>query len=81
MHAPTPQRLNPHNAHCSACLQLHRSSNILLHRCCCCLLLLPLPHRDEQLAKFQTYLEKEECMHINCIVRARSRMAYPMKKK
>lgn len=36
--------------------------------------------RDEQLAKFQTYLEKEECMHINCIVRARSRMAYPMKK-
>jgi hypothetical protein len=37
--------------------------------------------RDEQLAKFEAYLNKEGCLHINCIVRPRSRMAYPMKKK
>jgi len=36
--------------------------------------------RDEQLAKFEAYLQKEGCLHINCIVRPRSRMAYPMKK-
>jgi hypothetical protein len=37
--------------------------------------------RDAQLAKFEAYLNKEGCLHINCIVRPRSRMAYPMKKK
>jgi len=36
--------------------------------------------RDEQLAKFEAYLNKEGCMHINCLVKNRSRMAYPMKK-
>jgi small subunit ribosomal protein S6 len=36
--------------------------------------------RDAQLAKFEAYLNKEGCLHINCIVRPRSRMAYPMKK-
>eukprot|EP00879_Flechtneria_rotunda_P001946 GHRR01002120.1.p1 GENE.GHRR01002120.1~~GHRR01002120.1.p1 ORF type:complete len:182 (+),score=53.01 GHRR01002120.1:73-618(+) len=35
--------------------------------------------RDEQLAKFEAYLNKEGCMHINALVRSRSRMAYPMK--
>uniref|UniRef100_A0A383WJ19 Ribosomal protein S6 n=1 Tax=Tetradesmus obliquus TaxID=3088 RepID=A0A383WJ19_TETOB len=35
--------------------------------------------RDEQLAKFEAYLNKEECLHINALVRSRSRMAYPMK--
>lgn len=36
-------------------------------------------HRDEQLAKFEAYLNKEDCLHINALVRNRSRMAYPMK--
>jgi hypothetical protein len=35
--------------------------------------------RDEQLAKFEAYLNKEGCLHINALVRSRSRMAYPMK--
>eukprot|EP00882_Tetradesmus_deserticola_P005029 GHRQ01005299.1.p1 GENE.GHRQ01005299.1~~GHRQ01005299.1.p1 ORF type:complete len:182 (+),score=82.09 GHRQ01005299.1:115-660(+) len=35
--------------------------------------------RDEQLAKFEAYLNKEDCLHINALVRGRSRMAYPMK--
>ncbi|KAF8057254.1 rpsF [Scenedesmus sp. PABB004] len=35
--------------------------------------------RDEQLAKFEAYLNKEDCQHINALVRNRSRMAYPMK--
>eukprot|EP00878_Enallax_costatus_P001872 GHUV01002030.1.p1 GENE.GHUV01002030.1~~GHUV01002030.1.p1 ORF type:complete len:184 (+),score=65.13 GHUV01002030.1:181-732(+) len=35
--------------------------------------------RDEQLAKFEAYLNKEDCLNINALVRSRSRMAYPMK--
>lgn len=45
---------------------------------------MPLPPtvafcRDEQLAKFEAYLNKEDCLHINALTRSRSRMAYPMK--
>jgi ribosomal protein S6 len=35
--------------------------------------------RDEQLAKFEAYLNKEDCLNINALTRSRSRMAYPMK--
>mmetsp|Transcript_23337 Transcript_23337/g.64490 ORF Transcript_23337/g.64490 Transcript_23337/m.64490 type:complete len:183 (+) Transcript_23337:95-643(+) len=35
--------------------------------------------RDRELAKFEAYLNKEECMSINALVRGRSRLAYPMK--
>eukprot|EP00877_Chromochloris_zofingiensis_P000294 jgi/Chrzof1/10265/Cz04g34230.t1 len=35
--------------------------------------------RDKELAKFEAFLNKEECMHINALVRGRSRMAYPIK--
>jgi hypothetical protein len=35
--------------------------------------------RDRELAKFEAFLNKEQCMHINALVRARSRLAYPMK--
>lgn len=34
--------------------------------------------RDRELAKFEAFLNKEECQHINALVRPRSRMAYPM---
>jgi len=48
-------------------------------------LLMPCPHggapnRDKELAKFEAFLNKEECMHINALVRGRSRMAYPIKR-
>lgn len=41
----------------------------------------PLHHllRDKELAKFEAFLNKEQCMHINALVRNRSRLAYPMK--
>ncbi|KAI8470692.1 MAG: hypothetical protein J3K34DRAFT_419575 [Monoraphidium minutum] len=35
--------------------------------------------RDKELAKFEAFLNKEQCMHINALVRNRSRLAYPMK--
>ncbi|KAF5838767.1 hypothetical protein DUNSADRAFT_2230 [Dunaliella salina] len=35
--------------------------------------------RDRELAKFEAYLNKEECLSINALVRGRSRLAYPMK--
>mmetsp|Transcript_5403 Transcript_5403/g.11914 ORF Transcript_5403/g.11914 Transcript_5403/m.11914 type:complete len:178 (+) Transcript_5403:113-646(+) len=35
--------------------------------------------RDKELAKFEAFLNKEECMNINALVRGRSRMAYPIK--
>jgi small subunit ribosomal protein S6 len=38
------------------------------------------PNRDKELAKFEAFLNKEECMHINALVRGRSRMAYPIKR-
>lgn len=36
-------------------------------------------HRDKELAKFEAFLNKEECMNISALVRGRSRMAYPIK--
>lgn len=35
--------------------------------------------RDKELAKFEAFLNKEECMNINALIRGRSRMAYPVK--
>lgn len=35
--------------------------------------------RDKELAKFEAYLNKEECQNITGLVRGRSRMAYPIK--
>lgn len=35
--------------------------------------------RDKELAKFEAYLNKEDCQHINALVRPRTRMAYPIK--
>eukprot|EP00798_Chlamydomonas_sp_ICE-L_P001376 gene1376-32742_t len=35
--------------------------------------------RDKELAKFEAFLNKEVCAHINALVRGRSRMAYPIK--
>lgn len=35
--------------------------------------------RDKELAKFEAYLNKEECMHINALVRPKAKMAYPIK--
>ncbi len=36
-------------------------------------------YRDKELAKFEAFLNKEECMNISALVRGRSRMAYPIK--
>lgn len=36
--------------------------------------------RDRELAKFEAYLNKQECYEINALVRGRSRLAYPIKK-
>ncbi len=36
--------------------------------------------RDRELAKFEAYLNKEECMLINSIVRGRHKLAYSIKK-
>lgn len=36
--------------------------------------------RDKELAKFEAFLNKEGCMHINALVRGRSRMAYAIKR-
>jgi ribosomal protein S6 len=39
----------------------------------------PLPtHSDKELAKFEAFLNKEECLEIGAIVRPRARLAYPM---
>jgi hypothetical protein len=35
--------------------------------------------RDKELAKFEAYLNKENCQHINALVRPRIRMAYPIR--
>lgn len=35
--------------------------------------------RDKDLAKLEAFMNKEECLNINALVRGRSRMAYPMK--
>ncbi|KAG1677076.1 hypothetical protein FOA52_001246 [Chlamydomonas sp. UWO 241] len=35
--------------------------------------------RDKELAKFEAYLNKEDCQSINALVRGRARMAYPIK--
>jgi hypothetical protein len=35
--------------------------------------------RDKELAKFEAFLNKEECKNIYALVRGRSRMAYPIK--
>ncbi|KAG2439213.1 hypothetical protein HXX76_004575 [Chlamydomonas incerta] len=37
--------------------------------------------RDRELAKFEAYLNKEECFNINALVRGRSKLAYPIKKE
>eukprot|EP00199_Chlamydomonas_sp_CCMP681_P003588 CAMPEP_0119102076 /NCGR_PEP_ID=MMETSP1180-20130426/942_1 /TAXON_ID=3052 ORGANISM="Chlamydomonas cf sp, Strain CCMP681" /NCGR_SAMPLE_ID=MMETSP1180 /ASSEMBLY_ACC=CAM_ASM_000741 /LENGTH=183 /DNA_ID=CAMNT_0007086301 /DNA_START=71 /DNA_END=622 /DNA_ORIENTATION=- len=36
--------------------------------------------RDRELAKFEAFLTKEECLSINALVRGRTRMAYNIKK-
>lgn len=35
--------------------------------------------RDKEVAKFQAFLYKEECQHINTQVKGRARLAYPIK--
>lgn len=35
--------------------------------------------RDRELAKFEAFLNKQDCMHINALVRPKARMAYPVK--
>ncbi|EFJ40855.1 plastid/chloroplast ribosomal protein S6 [Volvox carteri f. nagariensis] len=37
--------------------------------------------RDRELAKFEAYLNKQECYEINALVRGRSKLAYPIKKE
>ncbi|KAG2499030.1 hypothetical protein HYH03_003215 [Edaphochlamys debaryana] len=37
--------------------------------------------RDRELAKFEAYLNKEECFDINALVRNRSKLAYPIKRE
>lgn len=37
-------------------------------------------HRDRELAKFEAYLSKEECLNINALVKNMpSKLAYPIK--
>ncbi|MEW5299689.1 MAG: hypothetical protein WDW38_004258 [Sanguina aurantia] len=36
-------------------------------------------NRDKELAKFETFLSREQCMHINALVRGRNKLAYPVK--
>lgn len=36
--------------------------------------------RDRELAKFEVFLNKEECLEISALVRGRSALAYPIKK-
>jgi small subunit ribosomal protein S6 len=38
----------------------------------------PNNHSDKELAKFEAFLNKEECLEIGAIVRPRARLAYPM---
>ncbi len=40
----------------------------------------PWARRDRELAKFEAFLNKEECLNINALVRGSSRMAYHIKK-
>lgn len=47
-------------------------------------LLILHPHlsdedRDRELAKFEAFLNKEECLQIDSLARGRTQMAYPMK--
>ncbi|GAX84820.1 hypothetical protein CEUSTIGMA_g12241.t1 [Chlamydomonas eustigma] len=35
--------------------------------------------RDKELARFEAYLNKEDCQNINALIRGRTRMAYPMR--
>ncbi|GIL70968.1 hypothetical protein Vretimale_4063 [Volvox reticuliferus] len=37
--------------------------------------------RDRELAKFEAYLNKQECYEISALVRGRSKLAYPIKKE
>lgn len=36
--------------------------------------------RDRELAKFEAYLNKEECISINALVKGRSKLAYPIRR-
>lgn len=36
-------------------------------------------HRDRELAKFEAFLNKEECLNINAFVRERTKLAYAMR--
>lgn len=36
--------------------------------------------RDRELAKFEAFLNKEECLSINALIKPRVRMAYPIKR-
>ncbi len=37
-------------------------------------------HRNKELAKFEAYLNKEDCQNINALVRGRTRMSYPIRR-
>ncbi|PNH11702.1 30S ribosomal protein S6 [Tetrabaena socialis] len=37
--------------------------------------------RDRELAKFEAYLNKQECFDIHAVVKGRSKLAYPIKKE
>lgn len=37
--------------------------------------------RDRELAKFEAYLNKEECISINALVKGRSKLAYPIRRE
>ncbi|KAJ9517932.1 hypothetical protein QJQ45_004250 [Haematococcus lacustris] len=36
--------------------------------------------RDKELAKFEAYINKEQCINIQAVLRSRTRLAYPMQK-
>jgi hypothetical protein len=40
----------------------------------------PRACRDKELAKFEAFLNKEECLNINALIKPRVRMAYPIKR-
>ncbi|KAJ9518347.1 hypothetical protein QJQ45_010177 [Haematococcus lacustris] len=37
-------------------------------------------HWDKELAKFEAYINKEQCINIQAVLRSRTRLAYPMQK-
>lgn len=39
----------------------------------------PCAHRDIELAKFEAFLNREQCKEIKALVRGRQQLAYPIK--